>query len=199
MKLPFPLEPGEQLLLCEKRHWIALWPRFLALLVTAAVPSGFALGLLERSGNRDPGAWKLALAAAALWSGFWLSRAVLHRRRYERSLYALTDTRVVTVLPAGALGFAVSSMELEEVRDVRTRVDGALAMLLRFGEVQFGSGDGGVATPIEKIARPHEVALELQQAARAARASRRSRWRSGTQQFSAGWAPPADDDDRLDG
>lgn len=181
MAAPILLEPGEELIVCVRQHWIAFYPRFLLLLVAATLPAGFALGLLVRLRLVSALPWRVALVAAGLWIGFWLLRAILLKRRHERTVYAVTNRRVLAIRAAGPFSLAVSSRPLDQVREVRTHVSGPLATLLHFGEVLYGpdgQGADGRANESRQVAmtcvpHPDELALRLQSASRAARGASR--------------------------
>jgi hypothetical protein len=166
--ISFPLEPGEQVELRVRRHWTAFWPDFIALLLAGALPAGFALGLLVRIGEAGPLVWRIALAAACFWVGLFLLRAVLCKRRHDREIYVITDRRVVSVHQAGMLRYETSSISLGQIVEVRSRVTGVLAALLRYGDVEFRTRAGQGGGLFQRVGHPHAVAMQLQQATRIA-------------------------------
>jgi hypothetical protein len=104
------LEPGERLLLATRPHPAALLPallRALGVVLSAAI----VLALLAHSSAPDPVRIALDLLALA-----FASRTVLRFARavwqWDRSLFALTTSRVFVVAPRGAVRRAWETMPL---------------------------------------------------------------------------------------
>lgn len=164
----FPIEPDEDVSLVVGRHWIALWPRFLAQLLLAGLPAGFVIGLLTREGLARGNTWRLVAAVAAVWIGFWLVRAALLKYRYDHERWLLTDRRLIGMAAPAPFRSSVTLIDLAEIQDVSVHRTGPASMLLGFGDVECRTGSAAPAV-LRQARRPHDVARRLQQGSRDAR------------------------------
>lgn len=187
MSLVVSLEPGERVTLIARGHWFAFWPRFILLLLLAGLPAGFALGILGSSGRIQGSTWRLVAASVILWIGFWLARAALLKHRWDNSAWVLTGRRLVAVQSGAPFRLSTTSIELADLLDVSVRVDGLVAKLLDFGDVECRVGSEGASLLLRATAKPRELALRLQQESRRAHVERAGEADTSTEH----WRPAA--------
>ena len=165
----FPLEPGEAVHLVIRRHWIALWPRFFALLVLAGLPAGFGVELLARLGLAHGQAWRIAVAASVLWAGFWLARAALVKYRYDREIWLLTNRRLIGTAASAPFRSETTLVDLDEIQEVSAYTSGPASILFRFGDVECHTNSATGSVLLRQAPHPREVAQDVQRACHAAR------------------------------
>jgi hypothetical protein len=168
------LEPGEAILFEIRRHGIVLWPRFVILLLVSGLPAGFAVGVLARSGVAQRGAWRAVAAAAAVWAGFWLLRAVILKYRHDRERWVVTDTRLIGIHAPAPFRSSLSFLDLAEIQGIAVHRQGPVALLFGYGDLAC---QAGTAPPVvlRQAPRAQQLAVQLQLAVRNARRVRRPR------------------------
>ncbi len=136
MKLPFPLQPDERVVLVTHRHWVFFVPRFIAYALAALVPAGALLLLLRLAGKFHDTTARLALLVCLVWLLFWLARLWLLKFRYDRDLWVITNHRVVDLVASSPVSFHMSTAALPEIEDISTSIDGVLQSLFNFGNLE---------------------------------------------------------------
>lgn len=171
-ELPVSLEPGERLLYVARRHPLTFWPRFAFLLVLAAIPAGFSVELLIRAQLVQGGRWRYVAAVVVLWVAVWVLRAARLKYAYDHQLWAVTNRRLIELSAGGPFHSAVAMAPLAEVQEVTTRSDGICARLFGYGGVECRTTGDTPPFVFSGIARPREVAQQLEAASQQARQQR---------------------------
>lgn len=162
MKLPFPMQPDEQVVLVTHRHWIFFVPRFIAYALAALLPAGALLLLLRLTGNFHGTAAKVALLVCAVWLLLWLVRLWLLKFRYDRDLWVITNHRVVDLVATSPLNFHMSTAALTQIEDISTSIDGLFQSAFNFGDLQCQTaGEVGHFT-FRGVPDPRRIAAVLE-------------------------------------
>ncbi|MGI8549671.1 MAG: hypothetical protein ACR2PL_02575 [Dehalococcoidia bacterium] len=171
--LPIMLEEDERVLLVIGRHWLAFWPHFVLLLLTASLPLGIATGLALRSQRVHGSDWRFFAASAVLWLGFWLGRAALAKYRHDHEIWVITDRRLVKAAAHSLFNTSTIVAPLNEIPMVRARVRGLTATMAGFGDVECAEAGALTALNFRRVSHPSEVASLLARACQDVRLERR--------------------------
>src|SRR5438105_15843750 len=95
VKLPFPLQDGERVILLTRRHWLYFVPRFIGYALAAIVPVVALLLGLAAAGQLHGTGLKAALVACAVWVLFWIVRVAVLKYRYDHDIWVVTNLRMV--------------------------------------------------------------------------------------------------------
>lgn len=140
----FALEPGEEVLIETRKHWllfalellpfafIAFVPLMLPTIISFApplAPYAHFFSMSSATGRAGFGVWLLLLWTAA-W-GFYT--------RYYLNLWILTNLRIVEITQRHFFDRQVSSVLISRVQDVTTEVSGILFSLLHIGNIHVQS------------------------------------------------------------
>jgi hypothetical protein len=136
VKIPFPLQDDEQVVLVTRRHWLYFFPALAGDVLAAAVPVAVLLWLLKASGHFKDTPLRIAIVASVIWLLFWLSRIGLLKYRYDRDLWVVTNRRVVDVVAPNPFRFHMSSADLVQIQDITVGRDGVWESMFDFGDIQ---------------------------------------------------------------
>lgn len=140
----FELEPGEEILIETRKHWLLfaleLLPFAIMAILPFALPAFLAIapplapyadlfGAGSPSGRAFLGIWLLLVWTSA-W-GFYT--------RYYLNLWILTNVRIVEITQHHFFDRQVSSVLVNRVQDVTTEVSGLLFSLLGIGNIHVQS------------------------------------------------------------
>lgn len=154
MKLEeFTLEPGEQVLMELRRHWIVFALEFLPFVIAALLPFlvpvlfAFAGAGLDSISNlklsfADP---MTRLAVGIWWLLIWASAFASFTRSYL-DLWIVTTTRIANIKQVAFFNRRVESFLLARVQDVTTEVSGIVSTLFGIGSVRVETAGGASRT-----------------------------------------------------
>jgi hypothetical protein len=142
----FELEPGEQVILSVRKHWLVfavkLLPYATLALVPLALPFLFSVGIAAlpdpsalASRAPDLGAPWAKFALGLWWLLLWTG-AFNTFTRYYLDVWVVTTTRIVDIRQIGFFRRHVSSFLLGHIQNVTTEVNGFLATLFDFGTIR---------------------------------------------------------------
>ncbi|MHB8575116.1 MAG: YdbT family protein [Dehalococcoidia bacterium] len=136
MKLPFPLQQGEEVVLVTRRHWLYFVPRFIGYALTALLPAIVLLVVLGVAGKAKGTALTVAAIISAVWILLWLVRIALLKYRYDHDIWVVTNMRMVDLIANNPMNFHMSSADLVELEDVTTSRDGPLQSMFDYGNLE---------------------------------------------------------------
>lgn len=159
VRLPFPMQEGEQVVALFRRHWWFLWPRSILLLLIAVVPVVLLAWLFDAAGVLDDmGIW--FWAAAGVWVAVGAVRLFLNWYRYHHDIWVVTNQRIVDAYKAHPLNLRVSTADLVNIQDMSIVKSGITPTLLNYGSVVLETaGTDTVAFLISGVPRPESVQL----------------------------------------
>ncbi len=172
MKLPFPLQDGEALILLTRRHWLYFVPKFLAEALAALVPVAALLIVLGTAGRLHGTLLGVALLLSAVWLGFWLFRIGLNKYRYDRDLWAITNRRVVDVVARSPVNFHMAAADLVQLQDVSIERNGVLASLFDYGDILCQTAGELPHFSFRGVPDPRRIGAVLEREALAAKGNR---------------------------
>jgi membrane protein YdbS with pleckstrin-like domain len=157
VKLPFPLQENERVLLVCRRHWLYFWPRIAAYAVAALLPVIALFLLLRWAGALDGIAVKIALVASAVWLAVWAVKAFFNWYRYNNDIWTITDQRIIDSFRSGPFSLKMTTADLVDIVDTAMQRSGILATLLDFGDIRCETA--GERQDISLPAVPHPSAV----------------------------------------
>jgi hypothetical protein len=157
VKLPFPLQENEKVLLVCRRHWLYLWPRIAAYAVIAFLPLIALFLLLRWAGALDGIALRLALIWSAVWLAIWAVKAFFNWYRYNNDIWTITDQRIIDSFRSSPFSLTMTTADLVDIVDTAMQRSGILATLLDFGDIRCETA--GERQDISLPAVPHPSAV----------------------------------------
>jgi hypothetical protein len=134
VKLPFPLQKDETILLLVRKHWFFLWPLTILWLVYGLGPVVVAYIALDFIGVVDDiGVFFWAIAG--LWFVYWLVRLLLNFYRYRNDIWVVTNQRIIDSYKANPFNMRLNTADLVNVQDISIQRKGIFATALHFGDV----------------------------------------------------------------
>lgn len=160
VRVPFPLQDDESVLLMVRRHWIFLWPTALLYLLFALVPVIAIAVLLNAIDQYDGVLVKIFWAASTLWVLYWGLRMLLNWYRYHHDIWVITNQRIVDSIKTTPFNHRLSTADLVNVQDMTVERNGVLRTLLNYGDIvcQTAAASGNDFT-LSGIPRPEDVQL----------------------------------------
>lgn len=165
----FELEPGERVILEERKHWFIFLIELLPYAILAIIPfAAIELFSLAPQFNyitttliANPGLERLAVGIWLLlvWTSAW---GVF--TRYFLNAWILTDRRIVDITQHRFFKREVSSLLLPRVQDVTSEVEGFIHSLLGIGDIAVqsaGAVDEFHMYGISEPERMREAILDL--------------------------------------
>ncbi|MHB1162966.1 MAG: PH domain-containing protein [Minisyncoccota bacterium] len=158
----FELEPGEHVVLQERKHWflfiVELLPYAILLVIPFALPKLLAL---TPPGASYVASFEIHTTLARALRGVWLlvvwTSAWGVFTRYFLNAWILTNQRIVDIKQRGYFNREVSSLFLSRVQDVTTDVTGVLPSLLGIGDITVQSAGAVDEFHMHGIPRPEEM------------------------------------------
>ena len=158
MKLPFPLQEGEELLTLARRHWLFVWPKVIAGAVVGLVPVlalWWAMLRLDWADNDIP-RW-IALGATVVWLGYWGVRLYFFKYRYDNDIWVVTNQRIIDSVKKHWFHLQMSTADLVDIEDMTVTRAGVLGTLFDFGDIDCQTAGAVRKFALRGIPRPREV------------------------------------------
>ena len=158
MKLPFPLQEGEELLTLARRHWLFVWPKVVAGTVVGLVPVlalWWAMLRFDWADNDIPH-W-IALAATVAWLGYWGVRLYFFKYRYDNDIWVITNQRVIDSVKKHWFHLQMSTADLVDIEDMSVMRSGLLNTVFDFGDIDCQTAGAVRKFALRGIPRPREV------------------------------------------
>jgi uncharacterized membrane protein YdbT with pleckstrin-like domain len=135
----FELEPGEQVTLQVRQHWIVLLLKLLPFALLAIAPFVILplVNYVATLGGKTPSTElsdPFRFFVGLWWLFLWMA-AFQIITRYFLSSWVITSHRIVDIYQKGFFRRKVSSFLLVRVQDVTTEVQGVFATLFGFGAI----------------------------------------------------------------
>ena len=157
MRLPFPLQESEKVLIVCQRHWVYLYPR-LALHVLVAVLPVITLFLVLRWADALEGvALKAATAVSAIWLAIWAIKAFFVKYRYDNDLWTITDQRIIDSFRPNPFSLKITSADLVDIVDTSLNRSGLLPTLFNYGNIRCETAGERQDISLPAVPRPQEV------------------------------------------
>jgi hypothetical protein len=158
MKLPFPLQEGEELLTLARRHWLFVWPKLISGAVVGVVPVGalwWAMLRFDWADNDIP-RW-IALGLTLAWLAYWAVRLYFFKYRYDNDIWLITNQRVIDSTKKHWFHLQMSTADLVDVQDMTVKRSGFLNTMFDFGDIECETAGAVPRFALRGIPRPREV------------------------------------------
>jgi len=157
VKLPFPLQESEKVLVVCRRHWVYLYPR-LALHVLVAVLPVLALFLVLRWADALDGlALKVAAVVSVVWLAVWAVKVFFVKYRYDNDLWTITDQRIIDSFRSNPFDLKITTADLIDIVDTSVNRSGLLPTLLNYGDIRCETAGERQDISLPAVPRPQEV------------------------------------------
>ncbi len=157
MKLPFPLQSGEQVLLLCRRHWFFLYPRLVLLVLVAIVPLIALWVALGAADALDGAGRNVALIVSFLWLLLWGVRTFLFKYRYDNDIWVVTNQRIIDSVRTMPWNLRVTSADLTDVVDTSVNRSGVIRTLFDYGNIECETAGERHNMSLAAIPKPREV------------------------------------------
>lgn len=152
-----PLEPGEEVVAIVHRHWVfvALRAGLLVLLLCGLPLAVIVAGTWGvASLSLSPGLLLslVGLWGIVLWLIFWQFWTT-----YMLDMWVVTSRRLIDIDYARMFDRNIAILELTNIQDVTTHVDGFFASTLGYGSVLVQTAGAGKEFVIDQIAEPEKL------------------------------------------
>jgi len=157
VKLPFPLQQSEKVLLICRRHWLYLWPRLIAHAVAALLPVIALFLVLRWADALDGIAPKIAAIVSAVWLAIWAVKAFFVKYRYDNDLWTITDQRIIDSYRSSPFSLKMTTADLIDIVDTAMERSGILATFLNFGDIRCETAGERQDISLPAVPHPSEV------------------------------------------
>ena len=158
MKLPFPLQEGEEVLTLARRHWLFVYPKLVAGIIVALLPVGVLWGAMARFDWADNGPPRLvALGATAVWLAYWAIRLYFFKYRYDNYIWVVSNQRIIDSVKNHWFHHQMSTADLVDIEDMSVVRAGILNTLFNCGDVDCQTAGAVRKFSLSGIPRPQEV------------------------------------------
>ena len=158
MKLPYPLQEGEELLTLARRHWLFVWPKLIAGTVVALVPTIVLWWAMLRFDWADESIprW-IALGATLVWLVYWVVRLYFFKYRYDNDIWLVTNQRIIDSVKNHWFHLQMSTADLVDIEDMTVLRSGLLNTVFDFGDIECQTAGAVRKFALRGIPRPREV------------------------------------------
>jgi hypothetical protein len=135
-KLPFTLQPGEQVLAFVRRHWLYFSLKIAGVVLAGLGGTALGIAAVVMTFGFDGLPGVIAGAVIAAWAVYWAVRAYFTWYRYQNDIWVVTNQRLVDSLKRHWFHHQMASTDLVDVEDLRVERHGILETVFDFGDVQ---------------------------------------------------------------
>jgi hypothetical protein len=157
VKLPFPLQQSEKVLVVCRRHWIFLWPRLVLEALIAILPIVALFLVLQWAGALHGATAKIAALVSLAWLAIWGVRMFFIKYRYDNDLWTVTDQRLIDSTRSSPFSLRMTAADLVNIVDTEVVRSGILATLLNFGDIRVETAGERENIFLAAVPRPSEV------------------------------------------
>ena len=157
MKLPFPLQETEEVLVMCRRHWIYLYPRLVLQLLIAILPVLALLLVLRWADALDGLAAKVAVVVSVVWLAVWAVKVFFVKYRYDNDLWTITDQRIVDSYRSNPFSLKITSADLVDIVDTAVNRSGILPTMLNYGDIRCETAGERQDISLPAVPRPQEI------------------------------------------
>ena len=132
--LPFPVQPGEQIVQIIRRHWLYLWPSIalqVALGVAPLIAAAILLSVLDLEGIVATVVWAVAGAHLA----YRALLTFLTWYRYHNDIWVVTNQRIIDSYKRHPFSLRIATADLSNVQDMTVERHGMLRTMLNYGDI----------------------------------------------------------------
>jgi hypothetical protein len=157
MKLPFPLQETEKVLVMCRRHWIYLYPRLVLQVLIAILPVLALFLVLRWADAMDGLALKAAAVVSVVWLAVWAVKIILVKYQYDNDLWTITDQRIVDSFRSNPFSLKITSADLVDIVDTAMNRSGILPTMLNYGDIRCETAGERQDISLPAVPRPQEI------------------------------------------
>jgi hypothetical protein len=157
VKLPFPLQESEKLLLVCRRHWIFLWPRLVLEALIAVLPVVALFVALHSAGALHGLGFKIAGVVSIVWLVIWGVRMFFIKYRWDNDLWTITDQRLVDSAKSSPFSLRMTAADLINIVDTEVVRAGILPTLFNYGDIRVETAGERENIFFPSVPHPAEV------------------------------------------
>jgi membrane protein YdbS with pleckstrin-like domain len=156
-------EPGEEVVLFLRRHWIDLVRIFLftSLLIVVPIVSLTALTLGGVEVFENPLAGALATVILSTYAVIVLVLTITELTDYWLDSWIVTTERVIDIEQLGLFNRVVSEVHLSQIQDITSETRGFLATFLTYGNVFVQTAAEKERFQFKNIDNPDQVKFKI--------------------------------------
>ena len=157
MKLPFPLQETEKVLLMCRRHWIYLYPRMVLQVLIAVLPVLALFLVLRWADAMDGLAAKVAMVVSAIWLAVWAVKIILLKYRYDNDLWTITNQRIIDSYRSNPFSLKITTADLVDIVDTSLNRSGIFPTMLNYGDIRCETAGERQDISLPAVPHPQEV------------------------------------------
>ncbi len=157
MKLPFPLQETEKVLLMCRRHWIYLYPRMVLQILIAVLPVLALFLVLRWADAMDGLAAKIAMVVSAIWLAVWAVKIILLKYRYDNDLWTITNQRIIDSYRSNPFSLKITTADLVDIVDTSLNRSGIFPTMLNYGDIRCETAGERQDISLPAVPHPQEV------------------------------------------
>ena len=157
MKLPFPLQETEKVLLMCRRHWIYLYPRMILQILIAVLPVLALFLVLRWADAMDGLAAKIAMVVSAIWLVVWAVKIILLKYRYDNDLWTVTNQRIIDSYRSNPFSLKITTADLVDIVDTSLNRSGIFPTMLNYGDIRCETAGERQDISLPAVPHPQEV------------------------------------------
>ena len=157
MKLPFPLQETEKVLLMCRRHWLYLYPRMILQILIAVLPVLALFLVLSWADAMDGLAAKIAMVVSAIWLAVWAVKIILLKYRYDNDLWTITNQRIIDSYRSNPFSLKITTADLVDIVDTSLNRSGIFPTMLNYGDIRCETAGERQDISLPAVPHPQEV------------------------------------------
>lgn len=157
MKLPFPLQESEKVLVVCRRHWIYLYPLMGLQAVIALLPVLALFLVLRWADALDGLAAKAAIVVSVIWLAVWAVKVFFVKYRYDNDIWTVTDQRIIDSYRSSPISLKMTTADLVDIVDTSVDRSGILPTLLNYGNIRCETAGERQDISLPAVPHPQEV------------------------------------------
>ena len=157
MKLPFPLQETEKVLLMCRRHWVYLYPRMILQILIAVLPVLALFLVLRWADAMDGLAAKVAMVVSAIWLAVWAVKIILLKYRYDNDLWTITNQRIIDSYRSNPFSLKITTADLVDIVDTSLNRSGIFPTMLNYGDIRCETAGERQDISLPAVPHPQEV------------------------------------------
>lgn len=154
------LNPGEQLLTTERRHWLPITLESISFIFAAIFPFFILIGaeFLPPEAVAAVAEYRsLAWFLYAVWLlGLWMVFAV-SITNYYLDVLIVTNRRIIDIEQVGLFSRDTAELHLDTIEDMHVEIKGIIASFFNYGNLQIQTSSENPEFLMNNIRNPHRV------------------------------------------
>ena len=154
-----PLEPGEQIIMICRRHWIVYWLDGLVLFLLFLLPYGIyrligwnSLATLITDTNYHMAIFFYTAWFLLLWTYFFIVWTNLYL-----DAWVVTDRRIIDIEQESLFHRSVSDFRVEKIQNIMVKEMGFIANFFGYGTIIVETAGERIELRFDKLPHPYKV------------------------------------------